>query len=96
MNMYNPPHPGEMIEHLCIKPLRLTITEVAKGLGVSRKTLSELINGHSGVSIEMALRLSMAFGGDPCSWLMQQIQYDLWVVKQGKKKFQVRAFKKAS
>lgn len=57
--MYNPPHPGEILLELYIKPLGLTITEVAKGLGVSRPTLSELVNGHRGVTLEMAQRLAL-------------------------------------
>lgn len=96
MNMHNPPHPGEIINELCIQPLNLTITATAKGLGVSRKTLSEIINGHTGISPEMAIRLSMAFGGDPYSWLMQQIQYDLWGAQQKQKKLNIKPFLKAS
>lgn len=77
MAMENPPHPGEVIRELCIDPLGLTVTAAAKGLGVSRKALSELLNGHSGISPEMAVRLSKAFGGSVESWLRQQMQYDL-------------------
>ena len=61
MNMHNPPHPGEVIRELCIQPLGLTVTETAKSLGVSRKTLSALLNGRAGISPEMAIRLSKAF-----------------------------------
>jgi len=92
MKMHNPCHPGKVIYDLCLEPLGLSITDAAKGLGVSRKTLSELINGHTGVSSEMAIRLSMAFGGDPDSWLMQQMQYDLWVSRQKLKKLRVKPF----
>ncbi|WP_027160376.1 HigA family addiction module antitoxin [Methylobacter luteus] len=77
MAMLNPPHPGETIRELCLEPLGLSVTAAAKGLGVTRKTLSELLNGHSGISIEMAVRLSYGFGGSPESWLMQQNLYDL-------------------
>jgi len=76
--MYNPPHPGEIILEVCIKPLGLTITDAAKALKVSRKSLSELINGKYGVSPEMAVKLSKAFGSTPEHWLGLQTQYDLW------------------
>ena len=77
MKMHNPPHPGGIIREQCLEPLGLTITAAAKGLGVTRKALSELVNGHSGVSPEMAIRLSKAFGGNPETWLRLQLQYDL-------------------
>jgi len=77
MVMYDPPHPGEVIRELCIEPLGLSITESANSLGVSRKTLSALLNGRFGISPEMAIRLSKAFGGSAESWLIQQAQYDL-------------------
>ena len=82
MQMYDPPHPGEIIREQCIEPLGLTITAAAKGLGVTREALSELVNGHSGVSPEMAIRLSKAFGGNPETWLRLQLQYDLWHAEQ--------------
>lgn len=78
MKMHNPPHPGEIIRDQCLEPLGLTITAAAKGLGVTRKALSELVNGHSGVSPEMAIRLSKAFGSSAETWLRLQMQYDLW------------------
>ena len=77
MPMESPPHPGEIIRNDCLAPLGLTITRAAKGLGVSRKHLSELVNGRAGISPNMAIRLSKAFGGNPESWLTQQMQYDL-------------------
>ena len=77
MAMKNPAHPGEVIRAFCVEPLDLTITEAAKALGVSRKTLSALLNGRCGISPEMAIRLSKAFGGSAESWLIQQAQYDL-------------------
>lgn len=84
MPMKNPPHPGETIRKDCIEPLGLTVTKAAEGLGVSRKHLSNLLNGHVGISPEMAIRLSKAFGGSPESWLIQQMQYDLHqVAKEG-------------
>lgn len=63
--MHNPPHPGEVIRELCLEPLELSVTEAAEGLGVSRKTLSAILNAHAGISPEMALRLSMAFDTTP-------------------------------
>ncbi len=78
MRMHNPPHPGEIIKSLCLEPLGVTVTEAAKALGVSRKTLSSILNGRAGVSPEMAVRLSIAFGTSAESWLNQQTQYDLW------------------
>ena len=78
MKMHNPPHPGEVLKELCIEPLNLTVTETAEALGVSRKTLSAILNGKAGISPEMAIRLGKAFGTSPESWLNQQMQYDLW------------------
>ncbi|MGD9731498.1 MAG: HigA family addiction module antitoxin [Desulfamplus sp.] len=92
MVMYDPPHPGEAIREFCIEPLGLTVTEAAKALDVSRKTLSALLNGHFGISPEMAIRLSKAFGGSAESWLIQQAQYDLWQVKNKGKEFKVKSF----
>ena len=82
MAMYNPPHPGEIIRDFCIEPLNINITEAAKALGVTRKTLSALLNGRAGISPEMALRLSKVFGRSPEGWLKLQLQYDLWKAKQ--------------
>ena len=75
--MKNPPHPGGLVLRQCIEPLGLTITEAAGALGVTRTTLSELVNGKRGISAEMAVRLSQVFGGSAESWLTQQAQYDL-------------------
>lgn len=80
--MHNPPHPGEVVRELCLAPLGLSVTEAAKALGVSRKALSELLNTKSGVSPEMALRLSLAFSTTAESWLEQQMQYDLWKTRK--------------
>jgi antitoxin HigA-1 len=76
--MHDPPHPGEIIRDQCLEPLDLTVTAAAKGPGVTRKALSELLNDHSGVSAEMAIRLSKAFGDTPETWFRLQMQYDLW------------------
>lgn len=78
MQMHNPPHPGEVLRELCLEPLNLSVTDAAEALGVSRKTLSSILNGRAGISPEMALRLSKAFNTTPESWLNQQQQYDLW------------------
>ena len=86
LHMHNPPHPGEVIRELCIEPLGISVTAVAKALGVSRKTLSELLNGKSGVSPEMAIRLSIAFNTSAESWLNQQMQYDLWKARLNHKR----------
>ena len=94
--MHNPPHPGEVIKKLCIEPLGLTVTETAKALGISRKALSELLNGHTGISPEMAIRLSIAFGTTPESWLTQQMQYDIWQLKQSRKRLKVKHLKKVA
>jgi len=88
--MHNPPHPGEVIKTLCMEPLNLTVTATAKALGVSRKAVSELVNGHTGISPEMAVRLSIAFDTTPESWLTQQMQYDLWNIRQKRKKLKVK------
>jgi addiction module HigA family antidote len=90
--MYNPPHPGKVIRELCIKPLNLSVTDAAEGLGVSRKTLSALLNGRFGISPEMAIRLSKAFGGSAESWIIQQAQYDLWQARQKIGEIKVKAF----
>src|SRR6185295_7605340 len=83
-HMYNPPYPGEIIRELCLAPLGLSVTDAAKALRVSRKTLSEILNGRSGISPEMAIRLAIAFDTTPESRMNQQTQYDLW--KLGKKR----------
>jgi len=77
MKMHNPSHPGEVLRELCLQPLHLSVTEAAVALGVSRKTLSSILNGRSGISPEMAVRLSIALGTTAESWLRQQLQYDL-------------------
>ena len=95
MAMHNPPHPGEVIRELCLEPLGLTVTAAAQGLGVSRKALSELLNGHSGISPEMAIRLAKAFGGSAESWMRQQMQYDLWRAQQNADEITVERFELA-
>ena len=92
IKMHNPPHPGEILRELCLDPLGLTVTQAAGALGVSRKTLSSILNGHSGISAEMAIRLSIAFNTTAESWLLQQLQYDLAQIEPKRKSFQVKKF----
>ncbi len=92
MNMYNPPHPGEILKIDYLSPLNLTITEVAKGLGIARKNLSAIINGHTGISPEMAIRLSKAFNTTPDLWMNMQKEYDLWKIKQKENEIVVESF----
>src|SRR6516164_5268352 len=89
MKMHNPPHPGEIIRQLCLEPLGMTVTDAASALGVSRKTLSALLNGRAGISPEMAVRLSIAFGTSSESWMNQQTQYDLWHAEKRRKDLRV-------
>ena len=87
--MHNPPHPGEVLKALCLDPLNLTVTAVARSLGVSRKTLSSILNGRAGIAPEMAVRLSIAFDTNAESWLQQQVQYDLWRAEKNRKRLRV-------
>lgn len=90
MLMHNPPHPGEVLRELCLEPLGLTVTAAAKALGVSRKTLSAVLNGNAGISPEMAVRLSIAFDTSAESWLNQQSQYELWHAELRRKELKVK------
>ena len=90
MKMHNPPHPGEVLRALCLEPLHLTVTAAARSLDVSRKTLSAILNGRAGISPEMAVRLSIAFGTSAESWLNQQLQYDLWHAERNKRSLHVK------
>ena len=92
MPMNNPPHPGEIVRHECLEPLELTVTRAAEGLGVSRQALSELINEKTGVSVEMAIRLSRAFGSTPETWLRMQMAYDLWQARERAAQIEVENF----
>lgn len=87
--MHNPPHPGEVLRELCLEPLGVSVTDAAKALGVSRKTLSSVLNGRAGISPEMAVRLSIAFETSAESWLNQQVQYDLWQAEKRRKSLRV-------
>jgi antitoxin HigA-1 len=80
--MHNPPHPGESILDLCLEPVGMSITDAARHLGVSRKHLSAVINGHAAISPDLAIRLAKAFGGSPDTWVRMQAAYDLWQARQ--------------
>jgi antitoxin HigA-1 len=82
MRMYNPPHPGEIIKEFCIDDTGISVPDAAKALGVTRETLSALLNGNSDINSEMALRLSKVFGRTPEGWLQLQAQFDLWKTRQ--------------
>ncbi|MGQ0816121.1 MAG: HigA family addiction module antitoxin [Gemmatimonadota bacterium] len=81
MAMKRPTHPGHIVRRQCLAPLNLSVTKAANGLGVTRQALSDLVNGKSGISVEMAIRLSKAFGSSPDTWLGMQMAYDLWAAK---------------
>jgi len=78
MGMYKPVHPGEVFKELWLEPMGLTLTETAKRLGVTRKTISKIINGRGALTPEMALRLEIVFGASAQSWMNMQTAYDLW------------------
>ena len=82
MGMVGPPHPGGIVKRECLEPLGLSVSKAAEGLGVSRQALSELVNEKTPVSVEMAIRLSKAFGSSPETWLGMQTAYDLWEVRE--------------
>jgi len=90
MEMHNPAHPGEIVREECLKPLSLSVTAAAEALGVTRKALSDLLNGHTGVSPEMAIRLEKVFGSTADTWLGMQMQYDLWEARQRSDKITVK------
>ncbi len=96
MLMHNPPHPGEILKKLCLEPLNLTVTDAAKALGVSRKTLSSILNGCIRISPEMAVRLSIAFDTTAQSWMNQQAHYDLWRAEQHRSELNVTRLSAAS
>ena len=84
MKMYNPPHPGEIIKGLWLDPMGASITDAAHAMGVSRKTLSKIVNGRGRVTPEIAFRLSITLGSSAESWLGHQAAYDLWELEQHK------------
>ena len=94
MPMKNPPHPGRIVRQDCIEPLELTITAAAKALGITRQALNNLVNGKAGISPEMAVRISKAFGGSPEMWLRLQTNYDLAKIRQDE--IDVKRYRRAS
>ena len=92
MAMVNPPHPGGIVKRECLEPLGLSVSKAAEGLGVSRQALSELVNEKTSVSVEMAIRLSKAFGSSPETWLSLQTAYDLWEAREWVSQIQVTRF----
>ena len=95
MAMQNPPHPGGIVRRQCLEPLGLSVTRAAEGLGVTRQALSDLVNENAGVSIEMAIRLSKAFGSNPETWLGMQMAYDLWQARNRTNQITVEKFEEA-
>jgi antitoxin HigA-1 len=90
MKMHNPPHPGEILKGLWLAPMDVSITDAAKSIGVSRKTLSKIINKRGNITPEMAVRLSIALGSSPESWLGHQMAHDLCKIEQNKEKLNVQ------
>ncbi len=90
MPMKNPVHPGRIVRHDCLEPLGLTVTAGAKVLGVTRQTLTKIINGKSGISPEMSIRLTKAFGSTPETWLRMQLAYDLAAARKNEGKIKVQ------
>ncbi len=87
--MHDPPHPGTVLRDLYLEPLGITVTEAARRLGVTRKTLSELVNGRAGFSPEMAIRVGTATDSTPESWLNMQMHYELWQKRNMREKLKV-------
>jgi len=96
MPMKNPPHPGLSVRHDCLEPLGLNVTEAARRLGVSRKQLSDIVNGHAGISPEMAIRLDKAFGGGADTWLRLQAAYDLAQAMKGADRIKIERLTRAA
>ena len=92
MPMQNPPHPGVIVRAECLEPLGLTVTRAAEGLGVTRQAFSDVVNGHAAVSVDMAIRLSQAFGSSPETWLGMQMAYDLWQARDRAAELTVERF----
>ena len=92
MTMFNPPHPGDILREDCLKPLDLSVTEAAKWLGVSRQSLSELLNRRNGVSADMAIRLGKAGWSTAATWLRAQAAYDLWQAMKHASRIKVKQY----
>ena len=96
MDMHKPEHPGRILKEMYLAPLELSVTMAAESLGITRKALSELVNGKSGISTSMALRLSKAFGTTPELWLNMQQHYNLWQARKKTKLGRVKVLFKTS
>ena len=92
MAMKNPVHPGRIVRQDCLEPLGLTVSAAAKVLGVSRQALNNIVNGKSGISPDMAIRLSKAFGSTPETWLQMQLAFDLAAARKEESKIKVRRY----
>src|ERR1700733_4669839 len=90
MPMKNPAHPGRIVKSACLEPLGLSVTDGAKVLDVTRQTLTKIVNGKSGISPEMAIRLSKAFGSTPETWLRMQVAWDLAQARKNERNIRVR------
>ena len=84
MNMHNPAHPGEVLSEEWLKPLRLTVADAARRIGISRKHLSNITNGNAAITADIALRLEALTGSSPDLWLKMQVAYDLWKLRDKK------------
>ena len=92
MALHNTPHHGGIVRRQCLQPLGLSVTRAAAGLGVTRQALSDVVNEKAGISVEMAIRLSKAFGSTPETWLSLQTAYDLWHARGRAKKLKIKRF----
>ena len=92
MPMYDPPHPGADVRELCLEPLGLSVARAAEGLGVTPEELSDLVNEKIPISVDMAFRLTKAFGSSPEVWLGMQMDYDIWQAREQAEKFEVEQF----
>ena len=95
MAMQDPPHPGGIVRRQCLEPLGLSVTRAAQGLGVTRQAMSDLVNERTGISVDMAIRLSKAFGATPETWLGMQMAYDLWQARERADQIKVESFASA-
>lgn len=95
MTMRNPPHPGGVVKRQCLEPLGLSVVRAARGLGVTRHALEDLVNEEAPMSADMAIRLSKAFGSTPETWLGMQTAYDLWRARERAERISVERFETA-
>ncbi len=92
MPMKNPVHPGRIVRNNCLEPLGLSVTAGAKALSVSRQTLNNVVNERTGISAEMAIRLSKAFGRTAETWLAMQMAFDLAQARKRERHIKVKRF----